>query len=682
MVTYAKWLLRLAFLPIIPLSLPLLAHGVVWEMEVVDTAGGFGYHTSLALDSLGNPCIAYGAGPAWDDLDLVYARWTGSEWSIDTVDLTGCAGFYTALVLDNDDNAHIAYRDRQNTRLMYAGWTGSGWDIKHIESGNLDIDQSSIALDSIGNPQISYYDGSTWDLKHALWSGSSWEIQVVDSGYQGHIVDDNNSIVSDTLGFAHISYNIRPNFVTDPRGLMYAYWTGSTWVTEWVDSTVSVWYNSVGLDVAGKAHIAYWDAENTALRYAHWTGSEWAITTVDNQGNVGLDVDIALDPLGDPNISYLDQSGNDRDLKYARWARTLWQIEAVDTTGRAGYGTSISLDSMGNPYISYLAYPSPQLKLARGTLVHDGIPLSIVVPSDTVLTDSIYIPQAWVRNIGDFSETFNVVITIDGYVDTSTVFSLSPSDSVQVAFGPWNVPADDSTQYIISICTFVPDDYDTTNDCLFKPVFAYSADYDAGLISIDAPGDTVFTDSLITPAATVGNFGNVPETFDVIATIDGYADTVRVTGLPPDSATQRTFKNWEVPPTDSVTYTMVVCTNAAGDIDTTNDCAQKSIFAYNPVGVEEEFRRMLQIVDFRLGQNEPNPFTRSTAICYSLPVASRVTLEVYDIAGRLVGTLVDKRQGPGVYQVQWDRKTTPSSVYFYRLKAGDYTCTKKMVVVD
>jgi len=79
-----------------------------------------------------------------------------------------------------------------------------------------------------------------------------------------------------------------------------------------------------------------------------------------------------------------------------------------------------------------------------------------------------------------------------------------------------------------------------------------------------------------------------------------------------------------------------------------------------------------------LSQNYPNPFNVSTNMSYTLAEAGKVTLKVYDIAGRLVQTLVDERQEAGEYTVTWDASEVSSGVYFYKLTAGDYTLTKKM----
>jgi hypothetical protein len=84
----------------------------------------------------------------------------------------------------------------------------------------------------------------------------------------------------------------------------------------------------------------------------------------------------------------------------------------------------------------------------------------------------------------------------------------------------------------------------------------------------------------------------------------------------------------------------------------------------------------------RILQNHPNPFHHTTQISYSLPTTTEVTLSIYDITGRLVETLVNETQQPGIHQVRWNRESNASGVYFYRLKAGEFVETRKMVVVE
>jgi photosystem II stability/assembly factor-like uncharacterized protein len=82
-----------------------------------------------------------------------------------------------------------------------------------------------------------------------------------------------------------------------------------------------------------------------------------------------------------------------------------------------------------------------------------------------------------------------------------------------------------------------------------------------------------------------------------------------------------------------------------------------------------------------LGHNYPNPFNALTTIQYALPEASTVTIEIYDILGRKIETLVQREQQVGYHQVVWDAKDVSSGMYFYRIQAGDYAETRKMVLL-
>jgi len=89
---------------------------------------------------------------------------------------------------------------------------------------------------------------------------------------------------------------------------------------------------------------------------------------------------------------------------------------------------------------------------------------------------------------------------------------------------------------------------------------------------------------------------------------------------------------------------------------------------------------------FALRQNAPNPFNPVTVISYQLPREVRVRIEVFDIAGKLVATLVDEDQTPGVKSVTWDGtnadgEKVASGVYMYRMSAGDHTSRKMMVLL-
>ena len=108
--------------------------------------------------------------------------------------------------------------------------------------------------------------------------------------------------------------------------------------------------------------------------------------------------------------------------------------------------------------------------------------------------------------------------------------------------------------------------------------------------------------------------------------------------------------------------------------------------AYQQLGVEKNASLPKA---FSLAQNSPNPFNPSTTISYAIPESSievAVKLSVFNIRGQVVKTLVNESQAPGAYLVGWDGTSdtgqrVASGVYFYRLEAGGFISTRKMVVL-
>jgi hypothetical protein len=99
----------------------------------------------------------------------------------------------------------------------------------------------------------------------------------------------------------------------------------------------------------------------------------------------------------------------------------------------------------------------------------------------------------------------------------------------------------------------------------------------------------------------------------------------------------------------------------------------------NPVGVEKISSSLPS--NFTLEQNYPNPFNPTTNIRYSITLTSKVTLKIYDLLGREVQTLVNDEQTPGKYSVSLNAGKLSSGIYFYQLKAGDYSATKKLMLL-
>ncbi|UCG51730.1 MAG: agmatine deiminase family protein [Candidatus Latescibacterota bacterium] len=123
-------------------------------------------------------------------------------------------------------------------------------------------------------------------------------------------------------------------------------------------------------------------------------------------------------------------------------------------------------------------------------------------------------------------------------------------------------------------------------------------------------------------------------------------------------------------------------------------CEPGKSYRYRVVVEDEEGRRILfetesistPVVPLALYQNHPNPFNPFTSIKYFLPHADHVTLEIYDVSGRQVVCLVRGEREQGLHTVEWDGRdmngnTVSSGTYFYRLRVGKETISRKMILL-
>lgn len=137
----------------------------------------------------------------------------------------------------------------------------------------------------------------------------------------------------------------------------------------------------------------------------------------------------------------------------------------------------------------------------------------------------------------------------------------------------------------------------------------------------------------------------------------------------------------------SLTYALSECPGSTSFTNTsTPRCKVWQIYKkYNPVtgaviGIENVSNEVPS--GFSLQQNYPNPFNPNTKIRFSVPKTANVTLEVFDVTGKLVATLANNELvSAGVKEVNFSAANLASGIYFYTLKAGNFTETKKMILV-
>jgi hypothetical protein len=97
--------------------------------------------------------------------------------------------------------------------------------------------------------------------------------------------------------------------------------------------------------------------------------------------------------------------------------------------------------------------------------------------------------------------------------------------------------------------------------------------------------------------------------------------------------------------------------------------------------MDENNEQVSVVSDFSLEQNYPNPFNPSTSIKFSIPTSEFVTLKVYDVLGNEMATLVNEQKAPGTYEVRFEAGDLASGVYVYRLQAGNFTQTRKLMLM-
>jgi hypothetical protein len=172
--------------------------------------------------------------------------------------------------------------------------------------------------------------------------------------------------------------------------------------------------------------------------------------------------------------------------------------------------------------------------------------LRIVAPADTVDTGTVVTPQAWVRNFGNRAATFPVTMGIgSGYSNTQTVTGLQPDDSSLVNFADWT--AAPRGGLVVRCSTHLTGDQNTANDTLSGSVAVRVKD--VGVVGINKPVGTYGPREIVTPAATVRNYGNVPAGFEVWMLLTDptgalyYSDSTSIANLDPgNNVTVNTFR--------------------------------------------------------------------------------------------------------------------------------------------
>ncbi|MFZ0548542.1 MAG: VCBS repeat-containing protein, partial [Candidatus Promineifilaceae bacterium] len=391
--------------------------GGSWQSQTVLTTTfpkGLTGDVSLAVDSTGDPHIAYAHDLNVGSVSIRSIYWDGAQWQNEILDTIGSVGQRLDMVLDANDKPQIAYQDDPFGDLRFISWDKnwqirtvadpgqmSGTDIKvqntmpylgyHNHANGLvslthwDDSWEKTSADFVNNPipqlslalpqnkqLISYYDADAQALMYARHTYSGWSNQIVDD--QGDVGRYNNLVLPANQSIlAHIAYWDE----TNRKIKIAAYNVYSDTFTLFTDTAApSLPPGSGPLSASvldnGNIGIAYYDAAITGLRFAVWNlaTESWTDELIDSAGgDMGrlnsLQTDTAC---GCPTVAYYDET-NDA-IKYAYKMNGLWQIETVtpNAGGVSSLSLALGLNSLLRPRLTYITANTSHFVHKEGNL--------------------------------------------------------------------------------------------------------------------------------------------------------------------------------------------------------------------------------------------------------------------------------------------------------------------------
>ncbi|MBM3314774.1 T9SS type A sorting domain-containing protein, partial [candidate division WOR-3 bacterium] len=302
----------------------------------------------------------------------------------------------------------------------------------------------------------------------------------------------------------------------------------------------------------------------------------------------------------------------------------------------------------------------------------------IVEPVGTVDSGTAVIPRVSVMNYGAYASQapvwFKIHTTGDQLYEDSAWVSVGGGESLLVEFEPWvaGPPGALRLESYAELALDVNHANDTARGMLVvrRPV------HDVGATAIIVPGDTVDTGAAVVPAALVRNYGERTETFDVRFLIGAFYSSDTGMTLAAGATDTVWFAEWHV--SEPGTHAMSCSTMLAGDANPANDEVEDSVVVlatgiagHEPVPAE-----------FSLAAARPNPFTGRTRVRFGLPRESEVSVLVYNSAGMVVATLASGVEPAGWHEAVWADRAAAAGVYYCRMRAGEFTQTRKLLKTE
>ena len=294
-------------------------------VSTIASTGDVGRSPALTTDGSGNWLLAYN-----DAGGISYARYDGSTWST----YSACASS------DACDSTHgVGVGEDSLGDLHFLSYNEAGEQLMHTRNPrNITTTAAvtgeesrffSISRDpSTEDLHLTYQRMSGRKLMHTIFNGTGWSTPTVIDDTDDRTGESYNGMKIDSSGNLHLSYWDWNTGGTDDTWLKYAYYNGTSWSVETLQSIMDqnnpTLHSSLDIDSSGNPHISYYDHKNDTLRYTYHNGTAWVdqTLTLDDSNDNGRFNSIALDSSDHPRIAYRNETSD--DLELVKWDGTEW----------------------------------------------------------------------------------------------------------------------------------------------------------------------------------------------------------------------------------------------------------------------------------------------------------------------------------------------------------------------
>ena len=535
---------------------------------------------------------------------------------------------------------------RDYTTIRYRPDGTRKWKAVYDGPGNSDDRARAVAVDASGNVVVtgsSYALKTGHDLSTIKYNNSgSREWDVLHTG-QGTVHDEAAAVVSDAAG----------NII----------------VTGWSSDSVSSNYTTIKYDAAGQEQwVAYYDGLENLSDHA---------------------TALAVDAIGNIYVTGWSWSGSSSDyvtVKYHSDGRQEWLARYNGKGNRDDEPVGITLDSFGNVYVTGWSYGK--------STARDYVTIKYNSAGE----------QEW-------QARYNGPANGDEW---AAGLAVDDSGNVYITGSSWDEEA---------FYDYATVKYNAAGRQQWVARYAGSADDFASSLAIDAAGNTyvigrsfssVSGDDYLTVKYNATGVQEWERRYNGEGNGDDYANAIYVvpsgryggvyvtgTSLGAGSAFDLVTLKYDDNGRDewlaryngpgnstdrAVAITMAPASND-GAVYVTGWSSREGWSVFTTIKYTQDIHTSVSdnqnniTYSYALAQNYPNPFNPSTKIGYALPAASHVALTIYNFLGQKVGTLVDEIQQAGKFEIEWNASGLPSGIYVYRLQAGDFIKSQKLLLL-